>query len=254
MRLLIRHTFACLVILGGCGGRATSEGKDGGTGILGAPSVDASAGGEAGKGSGAAERDADDAGSTPYDAASTDANWGDAESAPFDAASTDANGGDAGSAPFDAASTDANGGHAWSAPSDAGSADEEPGYALAPYPCESPQDCAAHVVLGLQVYCCIDHVCIEGHAAESLSCDDADAQVIQASNYDQSCATDSDCVAVGEGNFCYPGAGRCPSAAIRASASGQYQADVAKTWAVACIAIGSCPAWGGPHCLDGMCQ
>jgi hypothetical protein len=122
------------------------------------------------------------------------------------------------------------------------------------YPCEGPPDCTAHRVFGPQVYCCIDHVCIEGQAGESQSCGDPDAQVIQASNYDQSCTTDSDCVAVGEGSFCYPGAGRCPSAAIRKSALSQYQADVSKTWAVACIAIGSCTNSVGPCCRAGTCR
>ena len=126
--------------------------------------------------------------------------------------------------------------------------------APAAYPCESPQDCTAHQVPGPQVYCCIDHVCIVGQAGESQSCDDPDAQVIQASNYDQSCTTDSDCVAVAEGSFCYPGAGRCPSAAIRTSALTQYQADVSKTFAAACVVLTSCPAFGSPSCVAGMCQ
>ena len=124
----------------------------------------------------------------------------------------------------------------------------------AAHSCESPQDCAAHMVFGPAVYCCIDHVCIEGQAAESLSCDDPDAQVIQASDYDQSCTTDSDCVAVGEGSFCYPGAGRCPSAAIRTSALAQYQAEVSRTWAVACFVFGSCTLSLGPCCRAGTCR
>ncbi|HXN32718.1 MAG TPA: hypothetical protein VN894_12685 [Polyangiaceae bacterium] len=205
MRPLVRHAFACLVLLGaGCGGRATSlvEGKDGGTGGLSAQTGDASAGGEAGPVRSAAERDAGDAWSVPTDAASTDAEPGDAP-------------------------------------------------AMA-HPCESPQDCAP--MFGPQIYCCIDHVCIEGQAAESLSCDDPDAQVIQASNYDQSCTTDSDCVAVSEGSFCYPGGGGCPTAAIRASALAQYQADVSKTWAASsCFGLSGCPAFGS-CCRAGMCQ
>ncbi|MGA7119673.1 MAG: hypothetical protein WBY94_06220 [Polyangiaceae bacterium] len=251
LRLLRRASAWLLVLAPGCGGRATSfvEGRDGGTGT--GQTGDASAGGESGQGSGA---DAADVWSALSDAGSAGAEPGDVWSAPFDGASTDSEPGDAWSAPFDAASTDANASDEWSATSDAGSADAEPSDAPAAYPCESPQDCAAHIVFGLQVYCCIDHVCIEGQAAESLSCDDPDAQVIQASNYDQSCATDSDCVAVGEGNFCYPGAGRCPSAAIRKSAIGQYQADVAKTWAAACIVTGFCPGFEGPSCQAGMCQ
>ncbi|MGA7123971.1 MAG: hypothetical protein WBY94_27970 [Polyangiaceae bacterium] len=135
-----------------------------------------------------------------------------------------------------------------------GSADAESDEAPAAYPCESPQDCTAHQVPGPQVYCCIDHVCIVGQAGESQSCDDPDAQVIQASNYDQSCTTDSDCVAVAEGSFCYPGAGRCPSAAIRTSALTQYQADVSKTFAAACVVFGDCAISVGPCCRAGICQ
>jgi hypothetical protein len=53
-------------------------------------------------------------------------------------------------------------------------------------------------------------------------CTDADVQLIQASSYDQSCTTDSDCIAVGEGNACYPCAIACTSAAINRSAESQY--------------------------------
>ena len=124
------------------------------------------------------------------------------------------------------------------------------------YPCESPQECTVHMVSGPQIYCCIDHVCIAGQGAENeaLACDDPDAQVVQASNYDQSCATDSDCVPVAEGSRCHPGGGGCPTAAIRTSALAQYQTDVSKSSANGCIAISSCGMYAGPCCHAGTCR
>ncbi len=80
------------------------------------------------------------------------------------------------------------------------------------------------------------------------------AQLIQASSYDQSCKTDTDCVWVAEGDFCRPGAGNCPNAAISKSANAQYQADVAKTRAASCYAPGNCGAESGPCCIAGQCQ
>jgi len=163
--------------------------------------------------------------------------------------------GGAGQAPA-AAERDASDG--WSAPSDAAPTDNEPADApVTVYPCESPQECTVHMVFGPQIYCCIDHVCIAGQGAENeaLACDDPDAQVIQASNYDQSCATDSDCVPVAEGTRCHPGGGGwCPTAAIRTSALAQYQADVFKSSANACIALGFCPNYAGPCCHAGTCR
>jgi hypothetical protein len=52
-------------------------------------------------------------------------------------------------------------------------------------------------------------------------CPDANAQLIQASNYDQTCALDSDCVAISEGSGCSAGDFNCPSAAIRKGAYAQ---------------------------------
>jgi hypothetical protein len=101
------------------------------------------------------------------------------------------------------------------------------------------------------VPCCTDGVCrLEPYD----DCSDANAQLIQASNYDQSCAADTDCVAVAEGNFCYPGAGNCPNAAISKSANAQYQADTAKTRAASCPAPGGCVDESGPCCVGGKCQ
>ena len=120
--------------------------------------------------------------------------------------------------------------------------------------CAIPYDCIDFSV-GPAVSCCINKACIYGQAAiDAVPCTDADVQLILASNYDQSCQTDSDCVAAGEGNFCIAGAGNCPSSAINKSAYSQYQADVAKTNASICRAVSSCGAESGPCCRNGLCQ
>jgi len=120
--------------------------------------------------------------------------------------------------------------------------------------CASPQDCIDFSV-GPAVSCCINKACIYGQAAiDAVPCTDADVQIILASNYDQSCQADSDCVAAAEGNFCIAGAGNCPSSAINKSAYSQFQADVAKTNASICRAVSSCGAEFGPCCRNGLCQ
>jgi hypothetical protein len=102
------------------------------------------------------------------------------------------------------------------------------------------------------VACCTDSVC--GLETYDGDCTDASAQIILASSYDQSCTTDSDCIGVAEGNFCYPGATNCATATISKSANAQYQADVAKTRAASCYAPGNCGANFGPCCASGLCQ
>jgi hypothetical protein len=102
----------------------------------------------------------------------------------------------------------------------------------------APQDC------GPGAQCCLDQVCADGQS-----------MIVQASDYDQSCAVDSDCVAVSEGNACYPCALGCTNAAIRAAAYAQYQADVARTFAFApggCQAV--CLGRRNPCCRAGRCR
>jgi hypothetical protein len=123
------------------------------------------------------------------------------------------------------------------------------------FACASPQDCFAHFVAGPQVFCCIHNACIEGQAAEAQTCSDPAAQNIMASSYDQSCRTDSDCIAVEEGNFCDPGANNgCTNAAINKSALPQYKADLAKTQAGVCFGLSGCPEESSPCCQNGTCQ
>ncbi len=125
----------------------------------------------------------------------------------------------------------------------------------APIACANGYDCSplffAESSNQSSVPCCSDKVCrLEPYD----DCTDANAQLIQAANYDQACTVDKDCVAVSEGNFCYPGTGNCPNAAISQSAYAQYQADVAKTRAASCYAPGSCGDEPGPCCVAGKCQ
>jgi hypothetical protein len=139
--------------------------------------------------------------------------------------------------------------------SDAAYTTDAEGNDASSFACTSPQDCLAHIPSGPAVFCCIDKTCIYGQSAEAVPCADASAQLIKASNYDQSCQTDSDCIAVAEGNFCRPGAADCPSTTISKSASAQYWADVEKTNAAICEApISGCLGGAGvPCCRHGAC-
>jgi hypothetical protein len=90
---------------------------------------------------------------------------------------------------------------------------------------------------------------------------DATVQLIVASDYDQSCAADSDCVEVHVGNACSCALScQTTPAAINKAALPRYTADVAKSPHVVC----SCPPplpppdcvddVPGPHCVGGSCQ
>ena len=81
--------------------------------------------------------------------------------------------------------------------------------------------------------------------------------VIHASDYDQSCGSDGDCLSVGEGNACdEPCAFECPMATINASSLAAYNADVGRTPAAHVTSRCNCPSMaGGPGCcLGGVCQ
>ena len=108
--------------------------------------------------------------------------------------------------------------------------------------CESigPQDCGSG-----GAYCCL----------QPQTCTDGEVQTVQASNYDQSCTLDSDCVAVGEGTACYPCALECTNAAINTAAHAQYLADVARTFAAAPGGCpGVCPDARRGCCRGGLCH
>lgn len=120
--------------------------------------------------------------------------------------------------------------------------------------CASAQDCLP-LDHPIGAVCCMKGTCIDGEAAEdAFSCPDGSQELILASDYDQSCQTESDCVLVPEGNFCYPGTANCPIAAINKGAYPQYQAAIAKTIAAICIANTGCPLVTDPCCKGGLCR
>ena len=82
---------------------------------------------------------------------------------------------------------------------------------------------------------------------------------ILASSYDQSCTTDRDCVAIGQGDSCGLCAFRCPNAAISASALDKYVAEIASTPAGVSgqrpdECGGDCTDDPGPCCVAGECR
>jgi hypothetical protein len=89
----------------------------------------------------------------------------------------------------------------------------------------------------------------------TVACTDANVETISASDYDQSCNVDSDCVAVGEGNACFPCTIICKGAPISRGALPAYQSDVSKTIgareteSVSC----GCPLESTPCCRSGVC-
>jgi hypothetical protein len=123
-----------------------------------------------------------------------------------------------------------------------GSAGESVDGGATPAACVSPNDCPGH--FGPQVYCCLDHACT---ADVPDACADAN---IQASHYDQSCTTDSDCVGISEGCWLV---NPCKStAAINQSAYAQYQADITK---LPCFGVSTgCLGSASACCRDGTCR
>lgn len=112
-----------------------------------------------------------------------------------------------------------------------------------------PQDCNPDRNPG-GAFCCLSGLC--------------PAAPVQATNYDQTCTVDSDCVSVAEGNPCMPCGFGCPSGAtINVGALTKYRSDIANTPAVLSAADGGClstcgTASGrsdyGPFCCAGMCH
>jgi len=117
--------------------------------------------------------------------------------------------------------------------------------------CASAQECLAPSLASNSLYCCADNACVAYKAGD---CTGANVQLIQASSYDQSCQTDTDCVAVSEGNACdlLPA---CPNATISKAALARYQSDLVKTRSGACSVVDSCTPYyfccQGGSCLWG---
>jgi hypothetical protein len=89
--------------------------------------------------------------------------------------------------------------------------------------------------------------------------EDAGCTEIQASNYDQSCATDSDCIRVNVGNPCAVCVFQCFTTvgAINVGAVSQYMSDVSMTpeaFAGVCNCPQAAPGNGALCCLGGQCR
>ncbi len=86
---------------------------------------------------------------------------------------------------------------------------------------------------------------------------DASVKLVQASDYDQSCTINSDCVEiyVGNGSSCEITCGASP-AAINKSAEAQYLTDVRNLPPISCACEVTPPVAveGGPCCIGGSCQ
>jgi hypothetical protein len=121
--------------------------------------------------------------------------------------------------------------------------------------CATAQDCNALSTASNPVYCCTDNACV---ADQPGDCTDANVQLIQASSYDQSCTTDTDCVPISEGNACDALFGSCcANATISRAAFAQYQSDLAKTRVASCTTGGrfTCNCATYPICcLGGSCN
>jgi hypothetical protein len=109
-----------------------------------------------------------------------------------------------------------------------------------------PQNC------GPNAYCCFDAICAP----------DGSVPPIEASSYDQSCRSDSDCVAVSEGDVCTPCGIGCTNAAINAAGLARYKADVASANAATRLGmfgtpyqcVTTCPYSRRPCCASGQCH
>ena len=81
---------------------------------------------------------------------------------------------------------------------------------------------------------------------------------IEASSYDQSCTTDTDCVAISAQDSCSLCAFNCNNATINVSAMTRYESDIDYTTAnfsshgLACLT--ACIQEGAPCCVGGTCQ
>jgi hypothetical protein len=82
-------------------------------------------------------------------------------------------------------------------------------------------------------------------------CDGGRTFPINASDYDQSCEQDSDCIGIGEGNGCDCNV-VCKNAAINIADEAKWRKDLAETPAHAAQCL--CPAARVPCCLDRRCS
>jgi len=75
---------------------------------------------------------------------------------------------------------------------------------------------------------------------------------IQASDYDQSCSTASDCVGIAQGDSCTGLFCNCTNAAINVSAQAEYEANLNST--VGKVLACPCPIGATAICDAGVCE
>lgn len=97
---------------------------------------------------------------------------------------------------------------------------------------------------------------LAGCALVSAACRGDECAVVLASDYDQSCAVDSDCVAVGEVASCPAEAcDSCTTAAVNKSAAATYTTAFQRALASAPTGPAcGCPCESGAVCRGGTCQ
>jgi hypothetical protein len=81
-------------------------------------------------------------------------------------------------------------------------------------------------------------------------CDQGQSFPINASDYDQSCEKDSDCIGIGEGDGC---GCLCQNAAINVAYHATWLEDVERTPAFSAMLVCNCPAASAPGCIRGTC-
>jgi hypothetical protein len=86
-----------------------------------------------------------------------------------------------------------------------------------------------------------------------------DACMLEATDYGQACAVDTDCTPIFQGDVCTQGC-RCPNAAISSTSFAQYKSDLSNAEKIGAsdasnvITTCECPAYLGPCCRNRLCQ
>jgi hypothetical protein len=113
--------------------------------------------------------------------------------------------------------------------------------------------CGGHITADKPSDAAIPDAALELESPDDGTCTAAGV-LLQASNYNATCAVDSDCVAVGGfGDACHVCLD-CPQAAISKAGEPQYNADIARVPASARPICGCPIPPDGPCCVVGVCQ
>ncbi len=113
--------------------------------------------------------------------------------------------------------------------------------------------CPADVPCAVPVFCDLGNgTCVDGEPCPvypDAGTQPCSAGPIEATDYDQACAVDSDCTPVYSGPLC--DVCFCPTAAIAQSALASYQSAIAASGAVSLPC--NCPDFPNPVCAMGVC-